>query len=226
MRKLTKASKPPILVANEHAWRTEFMSFVDPTTGRISRSAPDHYRHHEIRDALRHETAEKCAYCESHLLHVSYDHIEHILPKSRRPDLVVEWGNLTLACQVCNTNKGKYFKPHAPLLHPYVDQAEDEIGFQGPMATADGHSAGYRTIRKCKLNRKSLVLRRLAALNQVEQLLRQAGSLADPIAREMIMDEVREMAEDSAEYASVVRRYIQARGVDLQSADVSTTPQE
>lgn len=211
MRKLTKDSKPAVLVANEVAWRVEFQGYVNPSTGRIGKGAPSRYRHQQIRDSLRSETSEKCAYCESLLRHVSFDHIEHILPKARRPDLVVEWSNLTLACEVCNTNKGAYHKPHAPLLHPYEDDAESEIGFLGPMAHANGHSAGYRTIRKCKLNRKALVLRRMTVLNQVEQLLRHASTLGDPVAKEMILEEVEELAADDAEYASVVRRYLQAR---------------
>ena len=213
MRRLTKTEIPLILKSNQAAWRQAFEDHVAANGGTVGSGAPAHYRHADVREALRIEVAEKCAYCESCLLHVTYDHIEHILPRKHRPDLVVTWSNLTLACPKCNQSKSDYYVPSAPLVHPYEDDPEAEIEFEGPMARTDGHGPGYRTISVCDLNRGALVIRRLGALTQVEQLLRQAASLGDPIARGLVVDEARRLAADDAEYASVVRRYLERRGV-------------
>ena len=54
--------------------------------------------------------------------------IEHILPKCKdaRPDLYVEWSNLTLACEVCNrVNKRDYYNPNIPLVNPYEDNPNE-----------------------------------------------------------------------------------------------------
>ena len=45
----------------------------------------------------------------------------HKLPKSKFPELVCDWENLTIACPKCNTNKGDYDLPlECPLLGPAV----------------------------------------------------------------------------------------------------------
>lgn len=79
------------------------------------------YNNKAIKDTLEKETFGKCAYCESKIRHVEFGDIEHILPKCKdaRPDLYVEWSNLTLACEVCNrVNKRDYYNPNIPLVNP------------------------------------------------------------------------------------------------------------
>ena len=43
-----------------------------------------------------------CNYCER----TGDLHVEHVVPRSRRPDLEEEWGNLLLGCVNCNAIKG------------------------------------------------------------------------------------------------------------------------
>jgi len=207
VRKLTKTPEPTVLTNNGLAWTQEFVAHVQ-ASGGIGPHAPARYRHDEVRTALAAELHKKCAYCESRIPHVAYGHIEHILPKAQRPELVVTWQNLTLACPVCNQHKSDYYDAAHPLVHPYDDEPEDEIRFVGPMARADGHSRGYRTISRCRLNRGDLVLERMRVLEQVEQLVRQAALIEDDAAREFVLTEARSLAEDDAEYASAVRCHI------------------
>ncbi len=54
--------------------------------------------------------ANKCAYCESYLMHVSYGHIEHFKPKAKYPQYCFSWDNLLLGCEVCNGKRYKGIK--------------------------------------------------------------------------------------------------------------------
>ncbi len=209
MRKLTKTDMPDVLVVNEAIWTEAFQAHIAANGGVVGPHAPARYRHDAIRDALREEVYAKCAYCESLIFHVSYAHIEHILPKARRPDLVVRWGNLTLACPKCNQEKGDYYEPDAPLLHPYEDEPEAHIVFVGPMARTEGHGSGYRTAVRLDLNRPDLLLKRFEVLEHIEQLLRQAEALEDKVASQMVLAEAWQLAGEDAEYASMARRYLE-----------------
>ncbi|MFC3243972.1 HNH endonuclease [Gordonia humi] len=74
---------------------------------------------------------EKCAYCESVIEDVAPAHVEHILPKSIFPKLVLEWSNLTLCCPTCNANKKDYYSTEVSLLNPYVDDPSNHLMFLG-----------------------------------------------------------------------------------------------
>src|SRR5689334_21918786 len=97
MRRLTKTAVPQILAENGPLWTAEYAAAVAGGA-----APPSRWRHPAIIAALATETYRKCAYCEGVISDVSYPHVEHMLPKSARPDLVVDWANLTLACEVCN----------------------------------------------------------------------------------------------------------------------------
>ncbi len=79
------------------------------------------YRDPEVKKIIKRETREKCAYCESKILHVDHGDVEHKLPKSRFPNLRLTWSNLTFVCGICNEHKSDYFNATLPLLDPYTD---------------------------------------------------------------------------------------------------------
>ena len=91
MIKITKGPAPNVLVVNGAAWTREYVA-LDAKGRRDFRK----YAHPDIKEALRAEANSKCTYCESFIDHIDYGHIDHIKPKSKFPDLVVEWGNLVL----------------------------------------------------------------------------------------------------------------------------------
>ena len=105
MIRLEKGPAPEILVRNGPRW-THVLILRAQRGQRPKISESSRYRHPQIKDALIAETAGKCAYCESKLLHIAFGHIEHVAPKSRRPDLAFAWNNLTLSCELCNLQKG------------------------------------------------------------------------------------------------------------------------
>lgn len=128
MIKLIKYPKPRVLIENEDKWKNEYMASINSAADNIK--IPRHYSHNDIKEALIVETHGKCAYCESKFRHVTSGDIEHIFPKNKnaRPDLVVEWTNLTLSCPTCNRqNKKDYYDPQLPLINPYVDEPEQYL---------------------------------------------------------------------------------------------------
>src|SRR5262245_49620492 len=135
MIKLTKGPPPQVLVDNAANWTAELLAEMENGGDKIAYRAGK-YRHPEIKDALKLETHRKCAYCESKPLHVTFGDIEHVIPKSEEPNLTFDWPNLTLACDVCNTNKGAKMG----LLDPYHCEPEQEFEFHGPMMF---HRAGH-----------------------------------------------------------------------------------
>lgn len=195
-----------MLHGNEDAWGREFEIAV----ANAQNPLPARYRHADIRDQLREDLSGKCAYCESHIEHVAYSHIEHIQPKSRVPADVCRWTNLTLACPVCNTQKGDYFDPEAPLLNPYVDNVEDEVCFYGPMALERSYRAKL-TISRLKLNRADLLFRRhenLRSISKILDLMERAEGDAALIAA--LKEELGTELKDSSEYASCSRYFSEA----------------
>jgi uncharacterized protein (TIGR02646 family) len=212
---LTLGAEPPILIENGAAWGEEFATAVEAGI----RPLPARYRRDDVKDALRHETKGKCAYCESHIEHISYSHIEHILPKSIRPLLVCIWQNLTLACERCNKNKGDYFSEEAPLLNPYADDVENEVCFHGPMAI-DRSDTAKLTIAKLKLNRPELIFRREERLREILRILDLivAAQGNEAIVASLIEDLTDKLLATS-EYTSCVRHFTEVeapqRGVEL-----------
>ena len=206
MRRLTKGEKPEILKRREQPWTKEYMAAV----ANDVRPRPTRWKHHEIRDALRQETSERCAYCEGRITHVTYDEIEHIFPKAHRPDLVVQWLNLTLACPRCNNEKRDYYEPTAPLVHPYDDSPETHIHFRGSLALpAPGDEKGRRTIAKMRLYRAELTQARETRISQIHQMLEiwMAASAPDKDTLAAVIREDVEQGEYTACATAHLRSY-------------------
>ena len=132
MIRLTRVEPPADVVERVQAVTAEIVAYLQqrpaapaaaPVAGRKRAKDPElaklvsRYSDEKLglKAYLLQETHEKCAYCESKITHVDYGDIEHIVPKSVRPDLAVDLGNLTVACGVCNTNKSDYYNEKAPL---------------------------------------------------------------------------------------------------------------
>ena len=167
MIRLSKGCEPRILVENRERGTAEYETWLEAPTGR----EPRRYASPDIRAALEAETHSKCAYCEGRFKPVSYGHIEHKLPKRKYPELVCAWTNLTVACQVCNTNKGDYDDPACRLLDPHVNDIEKLAVFAGSFALAACGSRADKTIERLKLNRPDLLLTREEVLKALQRIL-------------------------------------------------------
>lgn len=152
MIKLVKGPKPGVLHRNALRWTEELLDALQRGDAKEIRNKKGKYNHDEIKLALRNETHDKCAYCEAFVTAVAHGDIEHITAKSLEPYLTFEWGNLTLACQICNQRKAT----SEDVLDPYKVEPGSHIIFFGHIArgkTADGTI----TISEIDLNRVELI---------------------------------------------------------------------
>jgi len=155
--------------------------------------------------------------------------------------LAYEWQNLMLACGLCNqlgqdsagnpTGKGTQFPLADPamrarshheslaqedplLLDPYADNPDDHIGYREcipyPLT-----SRGEATIEVLKLRGKSQLSRPRTTYADVKKKLAWLGteSVLPPQYQQEIIEELWQMAGDSAEYAAMVRAALKEWGL-------------
>ncbi len=206
MIRIQRTAPPSILAKKAAAWLTAMQQAASP---RAREKAQNKYRHPAIKAALVSLFHGKCAYCESHITHVDYGHIEHYRPKSGpqgRPNLSFEWTNLLLACGICNGGEYKSDRfPEAAHGGPIVNPCEDdpsghfEFRFDAKLGLASvyGISERGRTTEKLLgLNRlelrryRSQQIKKLAVLKRLSQ--------SDPEARQLMEEAVQPASEYSA----------------------------
>lgn len=215
MIRLTKGPEPAVLRDNSAEWLKVLQDKIDagevPTDAEKSR-----YRHRDIKAALVVETHGKCAYCESRLLHIAYGDVEHISPKSFRLVDTFRWDNLTLACDVCNTNKKNVLN----VVDPYVDDPNEFFRFLGPaIYTRSDDNRGILTVKQLKLNRPDLLAHRSRRLEAIANLILLIRETTDLQVRSVLIDDLfSNEASDENEYAAFVRSFLAAVAPDLQDA--------
>ena len=199
MISLVKSDEPEVLRNNAKNWTDELLRRLEagdaPTEYLLSR-----YAHPGIKAALLVETFEKCAYCESPFRHVTYGDVEHISPKRMNPQLRFSWGNLTIACDVCNTKKAEH-----ELVDPYQIDPSDAFFFIGPVIWARaGNDRAVVTEARLDLNRLPLVQRRLERLEFLRNLVASAhGKPAD--VRDAILDKARRECAPSPPFSACAK---------------------
>lgn len=207
MIKLTKGAVPQVILEHGAAWTSVWVDHVENGTV-ISEADKGRYRHPQIKSAIVQETAEKCAYCESKVTHTYPGDVEHLLPKRRRPDLFVEWPNLTLGCSVCNNRKGDYYSEEEPLVNPYVDNPAEHIVFHGPLAFhVSGSARGERTSRRLGLSRTPLVERRSERVTSLKPLIDRWAEQDEGELKDLLLAAIREELADEQEYAAALRAF-------------------
>ena len=206
MIRLRKGCEPQVLAENRTAWTAEYVNWLEDRGG----NEPRRYADPDIRAALEAETHSKCAYCEGRFKHVAYGHVEHKLPKRKYPELVCAWENLTVACPVCNTNKGDFDDPKCRLLDPHVDDVETMVVFVGSLAHAEPGSRADKTIARISLNRPDLLLAR-------EEVLKSLGRILDRLERfanmrdlvDQLWCDVERLTAAEGQFASACRQVLE-----------------
>jgi uncharacterized protein (TIGR02646 family) len=206
MRQLKKG-EVPATIANQGAALTA--AYISAPVG----AKPKPWKSADIVDALKSETAHKCAYCESAVEAITWSHVEHILPRSEFPELVVEWSNLTIACPKCNNYKQDYYVADEPLIHPYEDAPENHLLFEhGTLLAQPGDEKGKRTITILHLYRLELKQRREERLDFVAGLVHSWAATSNPQLKQSVADLVMDTLDDDAEYLGFVRAFLDRVG--------------
>ncbi|ORI16960.1 hypothetical protein BJD99_10790 [Rhodococcus sp. 1163] len=155
------------------------------------------------------------------MLSVSFGDVEHIKPKSKFPDEVVKWSNLTLACQRCNNAKLDYYSDVESILNPYIDDPLDHLIFAGDLIYhKPGSVMGYTTVSQLKLSRLELVAARRRRLDLIATQLRNIEvapncEIASTL-REMLLDDYK-----SGEFRNSVRSILSMHGFPATELDDS-----
>lgn len=204
MIKLTKLDEPAILRNSSEAWTQVLLDHLAAGT-KATDTEKSRYRHPDIKAVLVRETNGKCAYCESKLLHAAYGDVEHIVPKSAAVEVTFKWGNLTIACDICNTNKGSNFGNAIDFVDPYVQEPADHFNVVGPLIFAKaGNDSARLTEETLKLNRSELVERReqrIRSLRDQAEVIQRAPINLRPI----LIDNFNEEILSDKEFAAIAR---------------------
>lgn len=173
-----KRGKEPLVLKNNKAkWLSEYLAALNnyklnPTTKNkeIVRDKEIKYKQAEVKKALKAMFADKCAYCESHIGHVSYGHIEHFKPKEKYPKQCFKWDNFLLGCEVCNGSqyKGTRFpqkKENGPLVNPAKENPTSYFLFEydpftGTANVLGKNPRGNTSEKLLGLNRPELIRHR------------------------------------------------------------------
>lgn len=142
------------------------------------------------------------------MLSVTYGDIEHIRPKMRFPELVVDWANLTLACSRCNQTKGSKWDPILPFINPFEDEIGDHLAFLGPLVFGVSDRGDY-TLTELDLNHVHRIEARNRALREIESLLRRYEA-SEGYMREKLRELI-EIQMTSGDYTAAVRTYVSLR---------------
>lgn len=208
MIRLSKIAEPVVLVQNAAAWTEELLDAIANRPADVPQ-IKGRFNHPTVKAALKKETSEKCAYCESNMLHVTYGDIEHIVAKSIDPASTFDWANLTLACDVCNTKKNN----REGLLDPYAVDPEEHFSFYGPMLMHNPgcHSAELTSLR-LELNRTALLEKRREAIETISNLLVRIEQNPNPDERALILEEtIASLTGSSREFAACARAFLKVR---------------
>jgi len=194
--RLEKGEEPQVLARNGGRWTEELLAKMaageEPSAYLLTR-----YSHSEIKSALLAETHEKCAYCESPFRHVTYGDVEHIVSKHNNPRLRFSWLNLTVACDVCNTNKGQ-----SDVFDPYRQDPAEAFIFLGPMIwPAPGHADALVAEATLDLNRTALVQRRTERLSYLLSLVESSNGKPQDV-RDAILNKVRRECDKSRPFSA------------------------
>lgn len=213
MRHLTKTEKPEVLKRNAETWTNSLLETL-AAGEKPTKAMKERYRHADIKAAVVAETHGKCAYCESLVRHITHGDIEHIAPKSKLPSKAYEWGNLTLACDICNENKGDEYSDdpaHSQdnLIDPYRDDPKEHFLFlREVVAPRPDSLRAFATEQVLKLSRPELLERRRERMTFLDGLVR-AYCLAEAAYKPLLLNDlVKNHLRDQDEYVTSSREYI------------------
>lgn len=165
MIKLIRPPEPQILCDNRKEWTQGIMELVNKYKGykHIPNNEKDaalkHYRHDDIRNALKTSSFHKCAFCEGIPAETGFAEVEHFHPKSIYTNKSFEWTNLLYSCKACNNKKLNHDTQLQPIINPYDLDPHDCFTYTDIMIEpkiGKNYSIAEKTIEVCGLSDKRL----------------------------------------------------------------------
>lgn len=140
MRNVERGPLPEKLRINSETWKKELLEEIKKSK-RTGEKVPDKYYNKYKQDDVKEELMRMygdgdfcyCCYCESIIDDVSYEQIEHRMPKNKSkdeyPEKTFDWDNLHLSCGKCNNAKRKKYNEEHPILDATKDPIKEHLGY-------------------------------------------------------------------------------------------------
>jgi hypothetical protein len=205
MIRLVKGVEPLTLSANAVTWTAEILAALagDP------QAAAKAWRRRsttEIKSAVRRDSHDKCIYCESKIMHISFGDVEHIQPKARFPAQTFAWDNLGLVCSKCNNAKRDAYELATPPINPFDDDPTQFFDACGPWVWAKpANDRALVTESLVKLNRAELMEARTRRIKTVRALAEAINRAGVDAVKAALREQLESELKDSEEYAFVCR---------------------
>lgn len=192
MRKVIRTPQiPRSLARNGERWTQELLDAIAEAKRngtKVQDGLYYKYKKDDVLEALKLMYGDKvfsyCCYCESIINDVSYEQIEHRMPKRKTldqyPQQTYDWKNLHLACPKCNGHKGNKYDENEPILDAVIDNIEQHLGYK--LNLTDGilretlSQRGVTTVKHADLDRPSLCRARfkiwVETINAIKEIIK------------------------------------------------------
>ena len=164
------------------------MPFTYPSAAHSRRHRPDGYTDYtSYKPWLRDEFTFRCVFClvREVMCPLGQDDfvVEHLTPKSQRPDLECDYSNLLYACQKCNSFKGEL----GPVLDPCIQAYGHHLSVKPDGAIEAQTGEGAKLVTICRLDREQLTEFRRRTMRMLQLAEQQPQSQLAMMVRLMIL---------------------------------------
>jgi uncharacterized protein (TIGR02646 family) len=195
MRKVIRPKiTPNSLAKNGEKWTKELLDAIAEAKNKGTK-VPEKfyvkYKQADVLEALKRMYGDNifsyCCYCESIINIVSYEQIEHRIPKrktqNKYPEKTYDWNNLHLACSKCNGNKGNKYDENETILDAVDDDIKQHLNYKvNPslgVLRKTLSQRGKTTVEHADLDREPLCKARFKIWVETMEAIRQILRLKD-----------------------------------------------
>lgn len=195
MRNVSRGPVPESLRKNATKWTKELLDAITESK-KTSKKVPDkyynRYKKDDVKTALLSMYGDGdfcyCCYCESIVDDVSFEHIEHRMPKNQTkdkyPKKTFDWENLHLSCEKCNNHKGTDFDEQHPILDATRDPIKEHLGYKVSFSGKGVYretitDEGITTVKHADLDRHTLRMARLKVYHATVETIKEITRLGD-----------------------------------------------
>lgn len=210
---IKRLGKPDSLVRNANDWKNTLLNEIKVKGNYkdVAEKFKNKYRQTDVQERLKEMYFGKCCYCGKGIGACSYEHIEHLKPKSIFPELCYEWNNLHWICMKCNMIKKAKWDYNNPILDPTVDEFTDYLEvdrFTGYMKEINANLRAVTTIRDPQLNRPELIKARKLILRKLDHLANLVKSTPTHKDDQLFIQFLNDFIADEEDFSDIFKQYI------------------